>query len=175
MGLAAYLNQLSLSIHRAFREPVSVLEQYCASIDPSLQDLVSRFDSFQFDETTVCTDKDIESARSLRSVALAWMQWYLRGGIVLSRGQTGYIVLSLRNLSVALEEQEFVDPRVFYPIRFSHATAAGFLGARIPNRHLAYEVNRVNHFNQNPLLKTLAIGDILQTENWLTSATVREI
>lgn len=172
-GLNAYLNQLDLSVDRALQQDIAVLRTYCAGTNPTLTQVLAKFDSI----STICPiNRSVQVVPTFlvpprgRLVTLAaWLSWYLRGGVVLKVSEMQSIHTTLLQLSAALNECRYVDPQVFVPIRLRLTYLSILCAQCIPDRSILKKIGHVEHLNQNPILKTMSMDAICNHRDWLNS------
>lgn len=170
IGLSAYLLRLGLSVDRTLRQSTGPLKGYCeGTAIPTLSQVLASLDSMCAADGA---DEPMqESADATHNGVLplvtAWLGWCFRGRVVFKKSEVRFIHSVLLQLSTELHRCPTVDPEVFGPIRVRLTSAYLLCFARIPDRHARSKINRVEHLNQNPRLKTETIDSICGHRDWL--------
>jgi hypothetical protein len=169
-GLSAYLLRLELSVDRALRQGIGSLRDYCeGAAKPTLRQVLDKLDS-------MCVIGGAEGLMQMGSCAprhgylrtfIGWFEWHLRGSVAFSVSEVRFIHSALLQLSTELDRHQTVEPEVFGPIRLRLTKAYAICIARIPDKGIRGKISRVEHLNQNFMLKTETIDSICDHRNWL--------
>lgn len=174
IGLSAYLLRLEMSVDRALRQGIGPLKDYCEGATiPTLRQVLNKLASMS------AVDGTNKPMREDASVLLngfllkfiAWLGWYLRGSVVFKEREVMFIYSALFQLSTELDRCQTVDPKVFVPIRLRLLEASSLCITRIPDRGVRGRIYRVEHLNQNIMLKRETIDSICGHQDWLMSAS----
>lgn len=76
---------------------------------------------------------------------------------------------TLKNFLAALNRCQIVEPEIFVPIRLGLDEAANVTARWIPDARTRNRIYRVEHLNQNFMLKTESIDDICNHHDWIAS------
>jgi hypothetical protein len=169
-GFSAYLRNLELSVHRSTGGSITPLKDYCyARLRPPIEDVTSKLKAALIGakaETHAAALTAVPARGPLATVS-AWLQWYLRGGVIVDQDEIEFIEITLLSLLRVLNEESEARPKVLVPIRIRLLGAHETLLQCIPSRVIRRSIRRVEHFNANAILTTESVASIAGTEDWL--------